>query len=174
MLAACKVRTMMGARDRALLLFLLDTGVRHAELCALDLADLNMESGSVLVRQGKGRKSRVVFVGAKTRRAVTAYLKRRRDTCPALWVTDEGTRISYDGMRQVIRRKAEQAGVPEPSLHSFRRAFALTCLRNGVDLISLQRLMGHASLDMLRRYLAQVTSDLQAARQKGSPVDRLL
>ncbi|NLF02023.1 MAG: site-specific integrase, partial [Anaerolineales bacterium] len=61
-----------------------------------------------------------------------------------------------------------------PTLHSFRRAFALACLRNGIDVYSLQRLMGHADLSVLRRYLAQTEADLQQAHAQGGPVDRLL
>jgi site-specific recombinase XerD len=58
--------------------------------------------------------------------------------------------------------------------HAFRRAFALASLRGGMDVYSLQRLMGHADLSVLRRYLAQTEGDLQAAHQKAGPVDRLL
>ena len=71
-------------------------------------------------------------------------------------------------------RAAKRAEVPVPSLHSFRRAFALACLRSGMDLISLQRLMGHADLTVLRRYLAQTVEDLGAAHEKHGPVDGLL
>ena len=117
------------------------------------------------------------MIGAKTRKALVSYLKHREacgDVAP-LWVTRDGeTRLSYDGTRQVVRRCAKAAGVKEPSLHSFRRLFALTCLRNGVDVYSLQRLMGHSELSVLQRYLAQTEEDLRRAHEKGSPVDNLL
>lgn len=85
-----------------------------------------------------------------------------------------GDRLTYSGLRQVMRRRAIAAGVPVPSLHSFRRAFALACLRGGMDVYSLQRLMGHADLTVLRRYLLQTEGDLQVAHAKSGPVDRLL
>lgn len=176
MLATCERRAFIGDRDRALLMFLLDSGVRHAELCALIVGDVNLSTGAVMVREGKGRKPRVTFVGPKTRRALLAYLRHRPglgDAAP-LWATDEGGRLSYSGTRQILRRRALRAGVPEPSLHSFRRAFAIGALRGGMDLISLQRLLGHSSLAVVSRYLAQVTGDLQAAHEKASVVDRLL
>jgi len=175
MLDTCEPRTFAGARDRALLTFLLDSGVRHRELTDLDVGDVNLSTGAVLVRCGKGRKPRTVFVGAKTRKALVAYLKRRGELAGGapLWATAEGGRLSYDGIRGVIRRRAVAAGVPEPSLHSFRRAFALLSLRAGMDVYSLQRLMGHADLGVLRRYLAQTADDLQAAHDRASPVDRL-
>ena len=73
-----------------------------------------------------------------------------------------------------MRRRATKAGVPVPSLHNFRRAFALLSLRAGVDIFSLQRLMGHRDLTVLRRYLKQVQGDLQAAHEKAGVVDKLL
>ena len=91
-----------------------------------------------------------------------------------LWVSVQGNRLTYWGLRQVIRRRAEKAGVPAPSLHSFRRAFALLCLRNGADVYSLQKLMGHSDLSVLRRYLKQTEDDLRATHEKHGPVDNWL
>jgi integrase/recombinase XerD len=62
----------------------------------------------------------------------------------------------------------------KPKLHAFRRAFALNMLRNGVDIFVLQRLMGHADLQVLRRYLAQNDQDNQLAHMRGGPVDNNL
>lgn len=90
-----------------------------------------------------------------------------------MWVSVEGNRLTYSGLRQIIRRLSGHANTPEPTLHDFRRAFALACLRNGMDIYSLQNLMGHADLQVLRRYLKQTREDLQAAHAKGSPVEHL-
>ena len=166
MVEACKQD-----RDKAILLALLDAGCRANEFISIDLSDLDLVTGAVYIRHAKGGKSRTVFVGKTTRRAIRAYLKHRQDSCPALWVTDEGERLTYSGLRQVIRRAAARAGLPEPGLHAFRRAFAVSCLRNGVDVYSLQALMGHASLQVLKRYLKLTGDDLQAAHMRGGPVD---
>jgi site-specific recombinase XerD len=175
LLATCRRRSFVGDRDRAMLLALLDTGCRASEFVALDLGDVDLGTGSVLVRQGKGRKPRVTFLGGRARLALARYLRHRKDLAEstALWATVDGTRLTYAGLRQVIRRRAKRAEVETPSLHSFRHAFALNALRAGVDVISLQRLLGHADLSMLRRYLAQTTEDLAEAHHRGSPVDRL-
>ncbi len=176
MVDTCERKTFTGDRDRAILLALLDTGCRAAEFAALNVGDLNISTGTVAIRAGKGGKSRTVFVGAKARREILRYLKHRdapRLEDP-LWITQEGGRLTYSGLRQILRRRAEQVGLIEPGLHSFRRAFALACLRNGVDLISLQRLLGHSDLNVIRRYLAQTEADLQRAHSQGGPVDRLL
>ena len=161
-------------RDKALLLFLLDSGVRASELCSLDISDLSLEDGVVTIRQGKGRKRRSVCIGHKTRHALLRYLRLRPDQEGPLFVTQKGRRFTYWILVKVIRRRAEKAGVPAPALHAFRRAFALASLRNGMDVYSLQRLMGHADLEVLRRYLALESSDLVRAHKEAGPVDRWL
>lgn len=160
-------------RDKAILLCLFDTGARASEFCNMDLQDLDRVQGSVLIREGKGKKPRTVFLGKRARRALRAYLRTRKDSCPAIWITQSRERLTYWGLRQIIRRLASVSNVPVPGLHDFRRAFALECLRNGVDVYSLQKLMGHADLQVLRRYLAQTTQDTQEAHQRGGPVDNL-
>jgi site-specific recombinase XerD len=174
MLATCD-KSLAGQRDRAMLLALLDTGCRASEFCALDIGDVDVGTGAVVVRHGKGGKRRVVFLGAKTRREVMRYLRLRKDPDGGpLWVTDEGGRLTYWGLRQIVVRRAGSAGVKAPSLHSFRRAFALASKRGGMDLHDLQQLMGHADLTVLRRYLATDESDLAEAHRRAGPVDRLL
>ena len=176
MIAVCERRTFYGDRDRAMLLCLLDSGCRRAEFLALNLGDVDMQSGAVMVRHGKGDKPRVVFFGAKSRKALAAYLRYRSEAGDAqpLWVTQEGERLSATALRALLKRRAREAGVPMPSPHDFRRGFALNTLRAGVDLISVQRLLGHSDLSVIRRYLAQTQEDLQRAHAQGSPVDRLL
>jgi len=157
-------------RDKAILLFLLDTGVRARELIQINVADVNFITGTIRILHGKGGKSRIVFIGRKTRKALRAYVKHTG----SLFQTADGGRFTYSGLRQVMRRKAEKAGVPVPALHSFRRLFAITMLRNGVDIYTLQLLMGHADLQVLKRYLKLTQTDSLLAHQKGSPVEKLL
>ena len=173
LLATCQRGKFTGERDRAILLTLLDTGARASELCNINLDDLDLASGAAMIKQGKGRKPRVVFFGRKTRRAIRAYLRQRKDNHPALWVTLSGERICYITLREILRRRAKLAGIPIASPHDFRRAFALEMLRNGADIFALQKLMGHADLQVLRRYLAQTDTDLQRAHDRGGPVDNM-
>ena len=175
MLDVCDRKRFNGQRDRCILLALLDTGCRASEFVGLNVNDLNLSSGALLVRDGKGGRSRSVFLGSKCRREMTRYLRcRRGQPGDALWVTGEGGRLTYFGLREIVRRLSARAGVECPPLHSFRRAFALACLRGGMDLVSLQRLMGHADLTVLRRYLNQTVDDLADAHQRCGPVDCLL
>lgn len=172
MLDACD-KSFTGVRDRALLLALLDTGARASEFLALDLADVDA-LGVVTLKHTKGRRPRMAYLSQKTRRALRVYLRMRRDTSPALWTTKHGDRLTYDGLRGILTRRAKQAGLKEtPSPHDFRRAFALNYLRNGGDIFTLAKLLGHRGIDVLKRYLAQTDQDTQQAHAKFSPVDRL-
>jgi integrase/recombinase XerD len=104
-----------------------------------------------------------------------AYLRTRQDQSPALFVSKDWERLTYDGLRQILERRTISAKLEKkPTLHAFRRAFALNMLRNGVDIFTLQRLMGHADLQVLRRYLAQNDQDNLLAHMRGGPVDNNL
>jgi site-specific recombinase XerD len=161
-------------RDRAMLLCLLDTGARAQEFLSVDLEDVDQVTGTLTIRHGKGRKSRTVFLGKTARKALRNYLKTRVDNDPALWLSRRHTRLEYAGLRMIVSRRAADAGINPPELHSFRRAFALNMLRAGVDVYSLAELMGHSDLQTLKRYLKQDTNDLQAAHAHGSPVERMM
>ncbi|HBG75223.1 MAG: hypothetical protein A2X25_12770 [Chloroflexi bacterium GWB2_49_20] len=174
MVKTCEKGTFTGDRDAALLLCLLDTGARANELLDVDLDDINQARGDILIRQGKGSKPRQVYLGKYSRRALRKYLKHRDDNNSALWVSDPrygSERLKYDGLRAVLRRRASEAKVVEPSPHDFRRAFALSMLRNGTDLYTLAKLMGHEGITVLQRYLKQTYQDTEAAHRRAGPVD---
>lgn len=174
MLDTCTRGKFTGERDHAILLFLLDTGVRAGELLALDKQDADILTGDVLIRKSKSRKPRTVFLGRTARRALRGYLKLRGvDNIHAVFVTDEIERLKMAGLRQIILRRAKRAGVPTPSLHSFRRACALALHRAGVDLLSIARLLGHSDLSLLDRYIKQDAEDLRGSHERGSPGDNL-
>jgi integrase/recombinase XerD len=174
MVKACKRGTFAGDRDEAILLCLLDNGARAGEFLAINLDDLNQARGDLLIRQGKGRKPRTVYIGKKSKRALRRYLKQRRDNNPALWVTPPrfgSNRLSYDGLRTVLKRRAKIANVEKPTLHDFRRAFCLAMLRNGTDIFTLAKLMVHISTAVLQRYLRQTNKDTEQAHRRAGPVD---
>lgn len=161
-----------GRRDEAVFRVLLDTGLRANELLSLNVEDV-APGGVVTVRHTKGKRPRLVFLGKRTRKALRQYLSKRVDGNQALFVTEEGERLTYFGLRSMVKRRSEQAVVRAPALHSFRRAFAIESLRNGADLISIQRLLGHKDLTVLRRYLAQTGDDLQAVHHRTSPAENI-
>lgn len=180
LIATCHSKTFYDLRDKGVILFILDTGVRASEACSVNLGDVDLIRGSVLIRHGKGGKYRTVFFGKKTRKAIRSYLQKasshyqKQDNNLSLWITSKGDRFKYDALNLMIRRRSKQAGIPKIQLHSLRRAFALNFLRDGGDIYTLQKLMGHADLQVLRRYLKQTDEDLREAHHRHSPVDNLL
>lgn len=173
LLATCD-KTFSGRRDKALLLVLLDSGLRIGECLQLDWNDVDLVGGSVLVRHTKNKKPRTVFLGRAARQALRAYAKLRKDDHPAVWLTVHGERMTYTAVREVLRRRSRQAGLKQiPSPHDFRRTCALQMLRNGADVVSVSRLLGHSSLEVTKRYLAQTEEDLQQTHNRHSPGDRL-
>jgi len=162
-----------GIRDKAIILMLLDTGMRASELTSLNHENINPITGVIQIMNGKGGKFRVAYLSKKARIALRKYIDVKSENEGALFTSIENIQLTYSGLRMILRRRSIKAGVNYQSPHSFRRLFALTMLRNGTDLFSLQLLMGHADLQVLRRYLKQVNSDLQVAHTKGSPVENL-
>jgi integrase/recombinase XerD len=172
LLGACEIH-----RDRALVLFLIDTGCRAQELVSLRGADLSLNDGAVLIQKGKGGKGRTVYVGAQTRKAMLRYFVEAGKPSPTspLWVSQHtGQALTTSGLRQLLRRLGKRANVRHCHPHTFRRTFALWNLRAGMNLFVLQRIMGHEDLTVLRRYLALVEHDLQAAHTQAGTVDRFL
>ena len=101
-------------------------------------------------------------------------MKHRIDDNPALWVTHPRfghERLGYDGLRAIIHRRSLDAKVEEPSLHDFRRAFALAMLRKGADFYTLAKLMGHEGITVLQRYLKQTYQYIEAAHRRAGPLD---
>jgi len=174
MVKACPHNSFTGNRDAAILFCLLDTGARASEFLSVNLEDINQARGDILIRQGKGRKPRTVYIGKQSKRALRRYLNHRRDDSAALWVTHPrfgSERLSYDGLRGILTRRAEEANAEEPTPHDFRRAFALSMLRNGVDIFTLAKLMGHEGISVLQRYLKQTNLDTEEAHRRAGPVD---
>lgn len=99
-----------GARDKAMILGLLDTGARAQEFLNLNAQDVDLATGSILIRKGKGNKPRMAFLGRKTKKSLRAYLRIRHDTSPSLWVSIYGDRMNYAALRCMLRRRTRLAG----------------------------------------------------------------
>jgi integrase/recombinase XerC len=162
------------ARDRALILLLLDTGLRVSEVAGITLGDLRSD-GSIKV-MGKGSRERVVPVGPTARSALVRYLSERGagGVGDGLFLGREGV-LTTRGIHQLLARLKRRTGVRSRcNPHSLRHTFARAYLVNGGDLFSLQRILGHSTLDMVRRYVALADSDVARRHEVASPADRLL
>jgi len=160
-------------RDKAIFYALFDTGCRAGEFLSINVDDLNQATGEILLRETKSKTPRVVYLGKQSRRAVRRYLRHRQDNHPALWITVRSERLSYEGLRYVVIRRAKDMGIDPPALHDFRRGFAVAMLRNGIDLYRLAALMGHKGIHVLERYLKLTNQDVREAHRKHSPIDNL-
>lgn len=161
-------------RDRAFISLMVDSGLRNAEVRALNWGDVDLASGIIIVKCGKGRKPRTVMVGIKTRRILLKYRieVEHADTAP-LFQTNTGGRFTESGLQSWMRRLSKRARI-HITPHALRRTFATLSLRAGMNVFQLQGLLGHSTLEMTRHYVTLIDEDLIDAHQKHGPVDNLL
>lgn len=159
-------------RMRAILLLLLDTGLRCGELTSLKIVQLDQRNQRVQVL-GKGALERSVPFSSRTAQALWRYLSTRPDAQlgDPLFTTYNNRPIAPTQLNKSIRNLGNKAGVVGVHPHRFRHTFAIQYLRNGGDPYTLQKLMGHSTLEMVKRYLALAQIDIDKAHKRASPVD---
>jgi integrase/recombinase XerD len=168
--------TALALRDRALLEVLYGTGARISEAVGLDLDDLDLEQGTVLLR-GKGGKQRLVPVGSYALAAVEAYLVRGRSGLsavgrglPAMFLNARGGRLSRQSAWTVLANATERAGVhAEVSPHTLRHSFATHLLDGGADVRVVQELLGHASVTTTQVYTLVTVDSLREVYATAHP-----
>lgn len=183
-------------RDLALIATFCVTGIREAEAAGLDVGSLGGEAGARRMEvKGKGGKVRPIPVGSSLEVVLGAYLGERRDRFPKhdldhpatpLFVDTRGRRMNVDQIRYLVEKLYIRAGIraqvpPGALVHALRHTFATSALEAGADVVELQELLGHASLETTRRYLSATAQGLRhvieahpgqvALRQAVSPRD---
>ncbi len=165
----------LGSRNKAIVLVLLDAGVRLSELIGITLEDINTSNGNIRV-MGKGGKERVVRIGKVAQKALWRYLMHRPDNGLAeVWLSEEKRPLSCTGVQCLVKRLKSRAGINGGgSVHRFRHTFALNFLRVDKNVFNLQYLLGHSELEMVRRYTATLgMEDALKAHEKASPADTM-
>jgi site-specific recombinase XerD len=170
-----RARRPTATRDTAILLTLLDSGLRASELCDLCVRDYDKLRGQIHVKRGKGGKSRYVPLGSRSQQAIQEYMSSRpkAKTSEPLFPTRTGGHMDRNSLGNLLERIGANAGVANVFPHRFRHTFAIGFLRAGGNALLLQKLLGHSSLDMTRRYVAFVEQDITSAG-RFSPADRML
>jgi len=159
-------------RNLALFYFLLDTGMRAAEASSCRIGDVDLRTGRVFVRSGKGEKDRIVFLSSISLRYLQQYVRMRPDLGESqLWIGQFGP-LGTSGIQMIFKTLGRELGF-SVSPHKIRRTFAILMLRNGSDLYRLRDLMGHADIRTLERYLKIDENDLRVAHERWSPVSQL-
>lgn len=175
-LTADQLRQVLGScntRDKAILLFMVDSGLRRGEICKLNWGDVNVENGLVRVKQGKGKKDRSAVVGATTRRALLKYRKTIRSFDEtALFLSRTNQRLTGTGLLIIFRRLSKQTGI-HITPHAMRRTFVVLSLRAGMDAGHIQAMLGHTKIDMVYRYAQLAEDDLLWAHKGHGPIDNL-
>ncbi|MGH7273317.1 MAG: tyrosine recombinase XerC [Nitrospiria bacterium] len=168
-------------RDRAILETFYSTGIRLSELVGLNREDIDFDSGLVRIR-GKGKKERIIPIGSQAIGVLKKYLSEGRPrptraSAPddpvsegrALFFNRSGGRLTSRSVARIVKRYATREGIPRVSPHGLRHSFATHLLENGVDLRSIQELLGHSSISTTQRYTHLNADQLMAIYDKAHP-----
>lgn len=181
--------TLLGIRNRAVMEVFYSSGIRRMELMGLKLYDLDTERGTLMIRQGKGRKDRFIPIGQRACAWVDKYLVEVRPEIVAgyddqtLFLDDFGQPMSARFLGDLMRRHVEAAGITTPgACHVFRHAMATHMLENGADIRFIQAMLGHANLETTQIYtqvsmtklkeIHEATHPARLERRQGSQTDR--
>jgi integrase/recombinase XerD len=157
------------------IIVLLDTGLRAGELVSMDRSMIDWATGAFTVI-GKGNKERIGWLGPTALSYLRIYISGRSDEDPALWIGQKG-RLTISGVYQLMRRRAEQAGIRQEVrrlIHSTRATFAKHYVQQGGDLESLRKLLGHTTLAMSAYYAQLAGDELADKKNRVNPLGRVI
>jgi integrase/recombinase XerD len=177
--------TLVGLRDRAILELLFSTGIRRKELINLKLYDVNIEKGTLFIRQGKGKKDRVVPTGERALLWLEKYLdesrpvlvnegKRKDKESGALFLNAYGGAMRDYTLGSVVRKYVRDSGIDkEGGCHLFRHSMATLMLEGGADIRYIQQMLGHAKLNTTQIYTRVSISKLKEVHMQTHPGAKL-
>jgi site-specific recombinase XerD len=165
------------ARNQTFFMLMLDTGLRMGELINLNMDDVYMNEGLLKV-VGKGKKERIVPMGGNAQRALQRYLFRYRPRplhagIDNVFLSVLGKPLTEISVKLIFSRLAKKSGVNRLHAHLCRHTFATRFLINGGDVFTLQQILGHSTLEMVRHYVNLAANHVSIQHHKFSPMDRL-
>jgi len=171
---AINPNSFLGGRMYAIVLLLLDTGIRASECCNLTLGNTHMDEGYIKVL-GKGSKERIAPFGGTTKKALIRYTTAWRpepehDLIDSFFLSPQGKPLTYSGLSQALKRLGRRTGVPRLRAHLFRHTFAVRYLMNGGDVMTLRLILGHSTLDVTQMYMHLAEAHVRIQHHKFSPV----
>lgn len=172
--------TRTGIRDRAVLEVFYSTGIRLGELCSLTIYDADLQGKMLRINQGKGRKDRVVPLGKHAIRFLREYISKIRPhftkknrKSRTLFVNQQGQPLSKQVVSIMVRSSAKKAGLKKQvSAHILRHTFASGLVKNGADVVAVQKMLGHRDLQTTQGYIKTMGVDLKKAHKKSHPREK--
>ena len=154
---------------------MLDSGLRMHEVTTLTIEQLHVPEGYAIVN-GKGNKQRIVPLGLHTRKLLNRYLSRRPAYAGSnlAFLRSDGQPITDNTLKQVFKKLKRKSGIPRLRGHLLRHTFATRYLEHGGDIYSLQQILGHTSLEMVKRYVHFAPGKTVSNHAKYSPLDNVL
>jgi site-specific recombinase XerD len=162
-------------RDKAILYALLDTCARATEFCSMRVKDIDLTTGQITIRNGKGNKERIVRLGNRSMRMMRKYLKSRgmlRENDP-LFASRTDEFLDRFSLRLLIDRRADDVGIKHYGIHDFRRRGAYEMWKVTRDLKGVSLYLGHSDVSVTRRYINVEDDDIMETHITGGPVDNL-
>jgi len=169
--------TFTGLRDYTIMLVLLETGMRVMELTNMNLSDVDFQNQTICIPTGKGRKPRIVPIQMTCLKVLMKFIQ-ERGSLPFenVWITLNNKPLRKAAIEKIVRdhcKKVALQGV-RGSCHTFRHTMAKMYLLNGGDILTLQYILGHTTLDMTRRYIEFFNNDIHLQHAKSSPLEFLM
>lgn len=146
--SACKSK-----KERAIIEFLLASGVRVSELCSIRLSDINFDTLSIKVREGKGSKQRTVYINDLASKHLVDYLTSRNISGDYLFYNKKKEPLNPGGVRFLLKEIEKRAGITNVHPHRFRRTFATGLANRGMEIQEIGKLLGHANLNTTLAYV---------------------
>lgn len=168
--------TFSGLRDYTIMSLMLDTGLRVSEVTGIRKKDINIETNGIFVT-GKGNKERIVPIGNLLKKEIINYLRQVSDLSDEdyIFITVHDNVLDRHRLYKRIKDCGEKANIKNVrvSPHTFRHTFAINYLKNGGNIYYLQSILGHSTLDMVKKYLQCIDDDVISAHNQFSPLDSI-
>lgn len=165
-------------KEEIVLLVLVDTGCRSSEFCAIDGGDVDLATGTIRIRQGKGNKDRIAFIGSTTKKTLARYWRingKPGDNEPLVESqTAKDGRLTRSGMKHILRRLGERSGVADCAPHRCRRTFAQLSKNNGMSIRDIQLILGHSDIRTTIIYLGDDINEISREHSRFGPIDHSL
>ena len=169
------LRYLVHLRNYCMCSLMLDSGLRLHEVVTLTIEHTHLPEGYIIV-DGKGNKQRVVPLGMNTRKFLFRYLSRRPGCASTdrVFLMSNLEPVTDATLRQMFRKLKKRSGIPRLRAHLLRHTFATRYLENGGDMYALQQILGHTSLEMVKKYVHSTTRKIVPKFPEFSPLDNLL